>query len=99
MPTYDYRCDNCEIVIEEFRKYEDRDTPAECMMCKGPMNKTWVTMPGITRASYIDSGKTSRAKDLHDLKEVAKLEVQKANLPPDKRGEINKEIKERSKLK
>jgi hypothetical protein len=55
-------------------------------------------MPGLTKASFIDSSKTTRAKDMHDLKRVAQLEVERANLPAEERKEVNKEIRERKKL-
>lgn len=96
---YEYRCKDCEIIVEEFRKYDDRDLPASCLMCKGEATRTWATMPGITRASYIDSRKTARAAEFGDLKMAAKLESEAANLPPEKRGEIKKEIKKLKSLK
>lgn len=100
MPNYDYRCPECETVKTEYRKYEDRDRPIPCVMCKdSEMVRTWLKMPGTTKASFIDSRKTKRAADMHDLKEAAKLEVEAANLPHDKRTEIKKEIRERKKVR
>jgi len=56
-------------------------------------------MPGTTRASFIDSSKTARAKEFKDLKQAAKLEVDKANMKPKDRTEINKEIKRLQQVK
>lgn len=94
MPNYNYECKSCEIVWEEFSSYEDREGPKHCSMCNELTGKkVWVRMPGITRASYIDSNKTARARELEPLKQAAKLEAESFNVPIEQRGEIKKEIK------
>lgn len=100
MPNYDYICNNCGLAEVQFVAYEDRDKPRYCSICnKLSMVKVWMNMPGTTRASYIDSSKTSRAKEFADIKAASKLEVEKASLPAGERAEVNKEIAARRSLK
>ena len=35
MPTYDYKCKKCGMIIEDRRSYEDRDKIAPCENCTG----------------------------------------------------------------
>lgn len=37
MPLYDYECQECDKVHEEFRSYEDRHTKSSCA-CGGALN-------------------------------------------------------------
>jgi putative FmdB family regulatory protein len=100
MPSYDYRCPDCEITEILVVKYEERDFNQPCSMCgKNSLVRFYGKMPGVTRASYIDSNKTARAREFINLKKAAQLEVDKANLPPEKRGEINSEIKKLTQVK
>jgi len=64
-----------------------------CEECQADSSRIYLSMPGVTRASYIDSTKTARARDMQDLKTAAKFEVERANLPHSERGEINSAIK------
>lgn len=41
MPLYDFRCDGCGKVSEDFRRYENRDDPAQCD-CGQPLTRVWV---------------------------------------------------------
>lgn len=93
MPVYDFKCEECGEITEAVVPYEDREQPVSCSNCLGNAYKTWIKMPGTTRASYIDSVKTARADEVRDLKRAANLEVEKSNMRPEERGGINKEIK------
>jgi putative FmdB family regulatory protein len=46
MPTYDYRCDGCEITVPEQRAIADRDNPATCNICRQVMWRM-LTAPAI----------------------------------------------------
>lgn len=36
MPTYDYKCSNCESVFECISSMADREYPADCPLCYAP---------------------------------------------------------------
>jgi len=36
MPIYQWKCENCEAVVEELRKVDDFTPPRSCGGCKGP---------------------------------------------------------------
>ena len=100
MPTYDYLCSDCGITEVVIVRYEDRDEKQLCSYCgRDTMARYYGKMPGITRASYIDSNKTARAKELVDLKRAAKLEVDKAGMRAGDRAEVNKEIRKLKEIK
>lgn len=46
MPTYDYRCDGCEITTSEQRAIADRDNPVNCKICRQVMWRV-LTAPAI----------------------------------------------------
>lgn len=98
MPVYEYLCQDCQQVIDKLKSYEDRDVPEKCS-CGGIATRAYLSMPSVTRASYIDSKKTARAKELQDLKQAAKLEVERADMRPEERKEINKAINRLRKAK
>lgn len=35
MPLYEYRCPDCDRIDERLRRYEDRDSKANCPTCGG----------------------------------------------------------------
>ena len=37
MPTYDFKCPECDHVTSEIRRYEDRKDPAKCPKCETVM--------------------------------------------------------------
>lgn len=99
-PIYDMACQVCMFEGDAFINSSEVENPIECPDCgQISYKRVWRKMPGTTRASYIDSNKTARAKDLEGLKRAAHLEVQKAGTKPSERGEISKEIKELTKIK
>ena len=73
MPTYVYKCENCEIVFEEpFVKYENRDAPTEhpCQSpaCGGKINR----IPAMPLFAYDNVGPNKKPdKAFNDkLKEI-----------------------------
>ena len=41
MPLYDYRCQSCGSVREQYRRYEARDQPASCD-CGASLQRVWL---------------------------------------------------------
>jgi len=62
MPTYDYRCDGCEITASEQRSIADRDNPATCNICRQVMWRV-LTAPAI---KFKGSGFYSNDKNGND---------------------------------
>jgi putative FmdB family regulatory protein len=100
MPIYDGECQECKAEQELFIPSAEVDLLHPCESCgKVGVKRVWKNMPGTTRASFIDSSKTARASEFKDLRQAAKLEVDKANMKPKDRAEISKEIKRLQKIK
>jgi hypothetical protein len=99
MPKYlsiDVRCTDCETVWNELATDEELEKNEwTCDNCGGIGSRT-MSAPTVLQASYPDG---TKRKGFEDLKKAAKLETQMYNLPPNKRGEIKKEIHERRKIK
>lgn len=45
MPTYEFKCDSCNVVVEFIFKVEELETP-NCELCKSPMHRVYGA-PGI----------------------------------------------------
>lgn len=95
---YDYLCDTCHEKTEWLVNTSDPawDAAKDCMKCGRGKCRRAPSAPPVQKASYVDG---TKRKGMEDLKKIADLEVIKANTPPEKRGEIAKEIHERRKLK
>jgi len=104
MASYMFECADCEIGVRVSRPIDDRDVPPteeEYAICGCPEGKSpnWRRVyeaAGIMVNSYLDG--QSRGDTYNKLKEAAKLEADSMNLPPAKRTEHNKAIKELKKL-
>ena len=40
MPTYEYKCDKCGKVFEEYQSFQDKAL-TQCKFCKGPVKKVF----------------------------------------------------------
>ena len=78
-------------MYDVMKKRSERDTASTCPECEGVGTRT-ISVPNAMVASYPDGRK--RGDTYQKLKEASKLESERMNLPPDKRGDINKQIKE-----
>jgi hypothetical protein len=95
--SYDFRCESeeCGTVFPQIVDMAEDASSGEgpegvhCPVCRSPAVRT-ISVPNITRASYVDG--TDRGDAHRKLKEAAKLEKQAANMRPEKRSEIKKEI-------
>ena len=57
MPTYDFKCKECEHKSIEFVRYDDRDTiRIKCTECQADMTRV-MSMPTVLKASYLDGQK------------------------------------------
>lgn len=55
MPIYTYRCDNCEIKVEQMRSISSRDEATNCEECGNPLVRA-VDRPGMVWAPTSTSG-------------------------------------------
>lgn len=94
----DYHCNACDSTFEKRLTYqahkefeEGNFVDMECPACdtRGYVSYR-PSMPTVMNAAIPDGANKSEA--LRDLREASKLELQKANLPVDQRGAIQKEI-------
>lgn len=99
LKAFDFQCQECG-----FHDVEYVDDPKETLPCPECEAKAyfrvWVKMPGVTRASYIDSNKTARAAEFAGEKRAAQLDVQAASLDhkSDEYKGLKKEAKELRKI-
>lgn len=91
--SIDMRCPDCDLVWDTLVKRGTENEATEpCVMCGGAGRRT-VSAPNGTRVSNpmgVDKGGAYT-----ELKQVARLKAERANLPHDRRQEINKEISTR----
>jgi predicted nucleic acid-binding Zn ribbon protein len=98
--AYDGECGACGKLDTIYISSSQVNDLHECGECgKVEVKRVWRRMPGVTRASYIDSNKTSRGKVMREMKEAAHLEVKKAGARPEDKADIAKEIHELTKIK
>lgn len=94
MPRYDSLCEACGVEDTIIIPSSEVENYHKCEACgELKVKRVWRTMPGTTRASYIDSNKTARGKEMATHKQIAQLEVKKANAKPSERADISKEIR------
>lgn len=100
MPTYDYACPGCGIEEDRRVPLSQKDIQT-CDKCGETLKQVWKRFPGVTRASYIDSNKTARARSMEDVKAASKARASAYNHPPgsDEREGLLKEAKTREKVK
>ena len=93
--SIDIRCDTCDLVAATLIERSERDSSWECPDCQGTMTRT-LSAPNITRKSYTDG---TKRKGFQDHKEIARLQIEEAELPASKRGEIRRNIETIQRLK
>ncbi|MCX7599570.1 MAG: zinc ribbon domain-containing protein [Armatimonadetes bacterium] len=47
MPTYSYKCDNCEVTFDLLRPRSERDEAARCPVCGEKTNRRLMAAPNI----------------------------------------------------
>lgn len=100
MPTYTWFCGTCGSVSHHFSSISLRDVlPEEGCACGEREDlRRIIDMPAVMNAALPDGTRAKRDGTFVDMREVAKMEVQRASMPHDKRGDIDAEIKSRRKL-
>jgi len=93
--TLDIECSQCGTVSDLLVRTADVDKEHTCPECGYEKCTRMLSAPMVLRASH-QSG-YNRGPAWADLKEASKLKVERANLPHDKRGDIDKEISKRQK--
>lgn len=96
--VYDWQCEDCqhkeEVIVDVSE--DGWDCAKACCECgTGAMHRV-PSLPTVQKASFVDG---TKRKGSEDMKRVAQLEVQRANTPPAKRAEIDREIAARRKIK
>lgn len=84
---HDYECRACSAVTEAW------DMPTRCSQCGHAELQRLMPMPSLsgleTSASFLSG---TKRKGFAELKEANKLETAAMDLPPEKRGEVMKEV-------
>jgi hypothetical protein len=98
-PVYDFQCQTCEYEDELNISSKEVNTLQHCISCDNiSFKRVWKKMPGVTRASYIDSKDTKRGRDMDVHRKIAQLEIKEGNTPHKDRAEIRKEINKLKKV-
>lgn len=90
----DIRCQDCDLVTDIIIDRDEQGGTWGCPECGGAMSKT-LSAPNITRASYVDG---TKRKGFEDMKQAVRVEREMMDLPPEKRSEHKKAIKELKKI-
>ena len=98
MPSYMYSCRNAEClakfqVIRTIAEHESLRDTTECPYCgTQPSERIWDT-PNVMNAASPDGYGQRNNSSYQKMKEAAKLEVVRASMAPDKRGDIDRAIR------
>lgn len=94
----DYHCEKCDWHFEKRMPYEKHEAMAakdfvdmECPNCETCGYVRYRPAAPLVMTAAIPDG-ANRSEAWRDMKEASKLELEKINMPPEKRGEIQKEI-------
>lgn len=78
MPSYDYRCPECEAEVTELRAYEDRDSGMTCQAClaQNGMQRCYRGFPGVSTSDskHIPDAIAKKRPGYADTLEYSKLE-------------------------
>lgn len=91
MPMYDYECEQGH-TVSHIRDMDARDVAAACAQCGGELTRL-MSRVNLNLTTYLDGRRGAIDQGFDNMRRAAKLEVQRQNIPPAGRGEINKEIK------
>ena len=92
MPLYitiDIRCSACEHTWDEMVERGQEEAEHKCSECGGSASRILST-PAVMREAYHMGYKRGDKYELN--KQIARMKVEKANLPHDKRVDIDREI-------
>ena len=83
-PMYEYSCDPCNLIFEEFKKLEDYNVPGNCPECAGEGRKVFITPPNVRTdklsRTFLDG---TKRKGYEDEKKAAQVMVDRQNMHHD----------------
>jgi hypothetical protein len=85
-----FRCVTCDGHFSDIIDKADKEKPAPCIYCDGMADPVF-SVPMILKATYPDG---TRRPGFREGAEASRLEAESFNLPPDKRSDYDREIKE-----
>jgi ribosomal protein L37AE/L43A len=96
--SIDIQCTNpdCQTATDLVVRRDEAGDSWECPDCGGEMKRAYLSVPMPLRKSFRDG---VRRKNFREGIEALRLEADSYNLPVEKRGEINKEIKKLREVK
>lgn len=93
MPTYTYTCSTCSHAEDINLSYDSRDEARTCSSCSSPDVVREFPAPAVMGTAIPDHVGRKSDSTYQKLKEASKLEVAAAGMPREKRGDINKAIR------
>lgn len=93
--SQDYRCAACKATFNLIVEKAEKDTPQPCPTCQAP-SPTIFTAPTFFKAAHVDG---HRDEGLRKLAMASEIEAESFNLPPDKRGDHDREIQKLTEIK
>ena len=92
MPRYSWKCDGCGEYTEVQASISERNTSpvGSCRTCEETRWERVMESPMVLRQSYLDG--QSRGQGYENMKRAVQLDKERANMRPDDRGAIDKEI-------
>lgn len=85
---YEIKCTQCDFIDEVYRELIGYDVPIPCPSC-GEEAFRLFAMPGLMGNAANRDG--CKRTGWEDMRQAAHLEVEIANTPPEKQGELKKE--------
>lgn len=95
-PVYPFQCPKCGLTEELVCSISEYDKLSKMMQCvddTAMMDRIYEPVSVMQVASPDGYGK-KHDSSYQKMKEAAKLDVERASLPPSKRGDINRAIKQ-----
>lgn len=89
---YEYLCRDCDKWMDVLVEFEDRQPTVTCEHCGTGTAEYHISAPPVMGVAIADCVGRKNDQGYQRMKEASKLEVAKANLPVEKRGEIQREI-------
>lgn len=97
MPTYSYRCVDCDEVQDIFTSIANRDKTQECWQCGGDAKRNWTgegVAPMPMQNSWADGHVPEKRKGMmREAAEAMRLKSEAYTMNHTERGEINREIR------
>ncbi len=97
MPTYSYRCIECDAVHDAWTTIAKRDEPQECPDCSGEAKRNWTgegVAPIPMQNSWADGHVPEKRKGMmKEAAEAMRLKSEAYTMNHTERSDINREIR------